>query len=89
MSNAADAVGSAREAIDDLQVVVAEVRHSVTAGEGTIGKLLKNPKAYDDLVKLLGNIERVNVVKKLVRFVIEQDEAASSARPETETTYTD
>lgn len=84
VSNAADAVGSAREAIDDLQVVVAEVRHSVTAGEGTIGKLLKDPKAYDDLVKLLGNIERVNVVKKLVRFVIEQDEAASSARPTTE-----
>lgn len=83
VSNAADAVGSAREAIDDLQVVVAEVRHSVTTGEGTVGKLLKDPKAYDDLVKLLGNIERVNVVKKLVRFVIEQDEAASSARPET------
>lgn len=86
VSNAADAVGSAREALDDLQVVVAEVRHSVTAGEGTIGKLLKDPKAYDDLVKLLGNIERVNVVKKLVRFVIEQDEAASSARPDTAST---
>jgi ABC-type transporter Mla subunit MlaD len=79
--NAAGAVDSAREAITDLQVVVAEVRHSVTTGEGTIGKLLKDPKAYDDLVKLLGNIERVNVVKKLVRFVIEQDEAKDSGRP--------
>lgn len=81
VSNAADAVDSAHQAIADLQVVVAEVRHSVTAGEGTIGKLLKDPKAYDDLVKLLGNIERVNVVKKLVRFVIEQDEAKDSGRP--------
>jgi ABC-type transporter Mla subunit MlaD len=81
VKNAADAVDSAREAITDLQVVVAEVRHSVTTGEGTIGKLLKDPKAYDDLVKLLGNIERVNVVKKLVRFVIEQDEATDSGRP--------
>lgn len=81
VKNAADAVDSAREAITDLQVVVAEVRHSVTTGEGTIGKLLKDPKAYDDLVKLLGNIERVNVVKKLVRFVIEQDEAKDAARP--------
>jgi ABC-type transporter Mla subunit MlaD len=81
VKNAADAVDSAREAITDLQVVVAEVRHSVTTGEGTIGKLLKDPKAYDDLVKLLGNIERVNVVKKLVRFVIEQDEAMDSGRP--------
>lgn len=79
--NAAEAVDSAHQAITDLQVVVAEVRHSVTAGEGTIGKLLKDPKAYDDLVKLLGNIERVNVVKKLVRFVVEQDEAKDSARP--------
>ena len=81
VSNAAEAVDAAHEAIADLQVVVAEVRHSVTAGEGTIGKLLKDPKAYDDLVKLLGNIERVNVVKKLVRFVIEQDEAKDSGRP--------
>lgn len=81
VKSAAGAVDSAHEAIRDLQVVVAEVRHSVTAGEGTIGKLLKDPKAYDDLVKLLGNIERVNVVKKLVRFVIEQDEAKESARP--------
>ena len=81
VKNAADAVGSAHQAITDLQVVVAEVRHSVTAGEGTIGKLLKDPKAYDDLVKLLGNIERVNVVKKLVRFVIEQDDAKDSGRP--------
>jgi ABC-type transporter Mla subunit MlaD len=79
--SAAEAVDSAQQAIGDLQVVVAEVRHSVTAGEGTIGKLLKDPKAYDDLVKLLGNIERVNVVKKLVRFVVEQDEAKDSARP--------
>lgn len=81
VKSAAGAVESAHEAIRDLQVVVAEVRQSVTAGEGTIGKLLKDPKAYDDLVKLLGNIERVNVVKKLVRFVIEQDEAKDSARP--------
>ena len=81
VKNAAEAVGSAEQAIADLQVVVAEVRHSVTAGEGTIGKLLKDPKAYDDLVKLLGNIERVNVVKKLVRFVIEQDDAKDSGRP--------
>ena len=81
IKSAADAVGSARETMNDLQVVVAEVRHSVTAGEGTIGKLLKDPKAYDDLVKLLGNIERVNVVKKLVRFVVEQDEAKDTGRP--------
>ncbi len=81
VSNAADAVGGARDAITDLQVVIAEVRHSVTAGEGTIGKLLKDPKAYDDLVKLLGNIERVNVVKKLVRFVVEQDEAKATGSP--------
>lgn len=84
VKSAAGAIESAHEAVLDLQVVVAEVRHSVTAGEGTIGKLLKDPKAYDDLVKLLGNIERVNVVKKLVRFVIEQDEAKDSARPTAE-----
>jgi phospholipid/cholesterol/gamma-HCH transport system substrate-binding protein len=57
------------------------VRNAVDEGRGTLGKLIKDPKAYDDLVKLLGNMERNNVLKRVVRFVIEQDEASDSARP--------
>ncbi len=65
------------DTLDNVQKVVA----TIEKGDGTLGKLLKDPKAYDDLVKILGNIERNNTIKRLVRFVTEKDEAASSAAP--------
>ncbi len=65
------------ETLDNVSKVVS----TIEKGDGTLGKLLKDPKAYDDLVKILGNIERNNTIKKLVRFVVEKDEAASSAAP--------
>ncbi|MBK8265901.1 MAG: hypothetical protein IPK80_31800 [Nannocystis sp.] len=63
--------------LESLGRVVAGVER----GEGTVGKLLKDPKAYDDLVKILGNIERNNTIKRLVRYVVEKEEASSSAAP--------
>lgn len=81
VSETAETMTAARGTVSDVQVLAAEVRHSISTGEGTLGKLIKDPKAYDDLVKVLGNIERVNLLKKFVRFVVEQDEAASGAGP--------
>ena len=72
------------EMVKDLEETldnVSKVVSTIEKGDGTLGKLLKDPKAYDDLVKILGNIERNNTIKKLVRFVVEKDEAASSAAP--------
>ena len=83
---ASDALVVGKQTLVEVETVVAEVRTSLASGEGTLGKLLKDPKAYDDLVKVLGNIERNNVIKKLVRFVVEQDEASSSAAPTAATT---
>ncbi len=65
------------DTLDNVRKVVA----TIEKGDGTLGKLIKDPKAYDDLVKILGNIERNNAIKRLVRFVVEKDEAASSAAP--------
>ena len=65
------------DTLDNLEKVIA----AIEKGEGTAGKLIKDPKAYDDLVKLLGNIERNNTLKRLVRYVMEKEEAASSGRP--------
>lgn len=65
------------ETVEGLNEVVAALER----GEGTMGKLLKDPKAYDDLVKILGNIERNNTIKRLVRFVVEKDEASDAAVP--------
>jgi ABC-type transporter Mla subunit MlaD len=72
-----DIVKDLEETLDGVSKVVA----TIEKGDGTLGKLLKDPKAYDDLVKILGNIERNNTIKRLVRFVVEQDEAASGAAP--------
>ncbi len=79
IAEGAEALGATKETVTDVQVLVAEVQHAVTSGEGTLGKLIKDPKAYDDLVKLIGNAERNNVIKKLVRFVVAQDEFSESA----------
>lgn len=81
IDDASKTVKSASATLDNVDDIVADVRFSVKHGKGTLGKLIKDPKAYDDLVKLLGNIERMNVVKKLVRYAIEKDEASSAARP--------
>ena len=63
--------------LESLHKVVA----GIESGEGTVGKLVKDPKAYDDLVKILGNIERNTTLTRLVRYVVEKDEASSSAAP--------
>ncbi|MEZ4451706.1 MAG: MlaD family protein [Nannocystaceae bacterium] len=74
--------------VHELEETIEGINHVVAGiekGEGTVGKLLKDPKAYDDLIKILGNIERNNTIKRLVRFVVEKDEAASSAAPTAKT----
>ena len=53
--DAREAIGVTREAVADIQVLTAEISHAVTAGEGTLGKIIKDPKVYDDLVKLIAD----------------------------------
>jgi ABC-type transporter Mla subunit MlaD len=81
ISDASGAITEARGAIEDIKLLTTDVREEIMAGRGTLGKLIKDPKAYDDLVKALGNLERNTVVKKLVRYLYEQEEAANSGRP--------
>jgi ABC-type transporter Mla subunit MlaD len=79
--NLSRSVAEVSASLAHAESVLAQVDKSVSEGTGTLGKMIKDPKAYDDLVKLFGNIERNNVVKRLVRYVISQEEAASSAGP--------
>lgn len=62
--------------LDEFSTAAANVAKKVDRGEGTIGKLVNDSKAHDDLVKILRNIERNDTFKRLVRHVIEQEEAA-------------
>ncbi len=57
---------------DDLRAMVSGMRN----GKGTLGALLVDPSIYEDLKSLLGNVERNQVLRALVRYSIKQDEAA-------------
>jgi phospholipid/cholesterol/gamma-HCH transport system substrate-binding protein len=55
---------------DDLRVIVANVR----AGKGTLGALLVDPSLYEDLRSTVGNLQRSDVLRALVRYTIKKDE---------------
>jgi ABC-type transporter Mla subunit MlaD len=71
--------------VDDLEKFsdsASKVAQKLEKGEGTAGKLLSDPKAHDDLVKILGNLERNKTLKTLVRWVMEgDDQMRDSNRP--------
>ncbi len=45
----------------------------VDEGKGTVGGLLKDPTVYQDLVELLGNVQRNKLLKALIRYEISRD----------------
>ncbi len=61
---------------DDLRAIVSNVR----GGKGTLGALLVDPSIYEDLKNLLGNTERNQVLRALVRYSIKQDDAAGAPK---------
>ena len=62
----------------DLRAIIAEVR----AGHGTLGGLLVDPSIYEDVKRLVGDLQRNEILRALVRYSIRQDE---SHRPATVT----
>jgi phospholipid/cholesterol/gamma-HCH transport system substrate-binding protein len=54
----------------DMRAIVADVR----AGKGTLGGLLVDPSIYEDMKAVLGNVQRNDVLRALVRYSIKQDE---------------
>jgi phospholipid/cholesterol/gamma-HCH transport system substrate-binding protein len=55
---------------DDLRAITAGMRQ----GKGTIGALLVDPSVYEDMKLVLGNVERNDVLRALVRYSIKADE---------------
>ena len=64
--------------LDKFSASAASIASKVDKGDGTLGKLVNDSKAHDDLVKILRNIERNDTFKRLVRHVIEQEEAGGA-----------
>ncbi len=72
-----DAVKNITQMTADLRDIVRDVKK----GKGTIGALLVDPSIYDDLKRVLGNVERNNVLRALVRYSIQRDD---KKKPEVE-----
>lgn len=69
-NGSADALANITAATADLRAITGNLR----AGKGTIGALLVDPSIYEDMKSVLGNVERNDVLRALVRYSIKQDE---------------
>jgi phospholipid/cholesterol/gamma-HCH transport system substrate-binding protein len=69
--------GSGAKALDNVAAITDDLR-AITAGmrqgKGTLGALLVDPSVYEDMKLVLGNVERNDVLRALVRYSIKQDE---------------
>lgn len=70
-------MGNVNAMSDDLRQIVAGMK----AGRGTIGALLMDPSVYEDIKLLVGNVERNQVLRALVRYSIKQNEDKSPEPP--------
>jgi phospholipid/cholesterol/gamma-HCH transport system substrate-binding protein len=60
----------------DLRQIMADLR----AGKGTLGALLVDPSIYEDVKAVLGNVQRNDALRALVRYSIKQDEKRPAVR---------
>ncbi len=66
-----------QQLMDNLNAMSGDLRHIVAdarAGKGTVGALLVDPSVYEDIKMLLGNVQRNEVLRALVRYSIKRDE---------------
>lgn len=64
-------------AMEDLAAITADLRvmvRQMKEGKGTLGALMVDPSVYEDLKVLLGNVQRNDVLRALVRYSIARDE---------------
>lgn len=66
----AELVDNLTESSEHLAAIMEDVR----AGRGTLGGLLTDPSVYEDMKRLLGDMERNEILRALVRYSIRRDE---------------
>lgn len=72
---------NSQKIVEDLAAITGDVRvltQNMREGKGTLGALMVDPSVYEDLKVLLGNVQRNEVLRALVRYSIEQDEQRPS-----------
>lgn len=73
--------GGTADAMSNVTAITADLREIVAGmkkGKGTVGALLVDPSIYEDLKMVIGNVERNDVLRALVRYSIKQDEKKPS-----------
>ncbi len=73
--SAGDLIENLTAVSGDLRVVMADVR----AGRGTLGGLLVDPSIYEDVKRIVGNLERNDILRALVRYSIRADQPVPAA----------
>lgn len=68
--DASEMVANLTDVSEHLKIIVEEIQ----AGRGTLGGLLTDPSIYEDIKRLVGDLERNQVLRALVRYSIRQDE---------------
>jgi phospholipid/cholesterol/gamma-HCH transport system substrate-binding protein len=71
-------IANLTRASEDIAHIVADVR----AGRGTIGGLLTDPSIYEDVKRLVGDLQRNEILRALVRYSIRRDDAREHATHE-------
>ena len=67
----AAAIANLNKASEDIAYLTEQVRE----GKGTVGAFLVDPSVYNDIKRLLGDMERNDILRSLVRYSIKRDEA--------------
>lgn len=66
-----------KKVMSDLAAISADLREltqQIRDGKGTLGALLADPSVYEDVKVLLGNVQRNEVLRALVRYSIQKDD---------------
>lgn len=77
--DAEDMIANMTQVTEDLAAMTADIR----AGRGTIGGLLVDPSIYEDVKRLVGDLERNDILRSLVRYSIRRD-APNETNPDVE-----
>ncbi|MBN1653704.1 MAG: MCE family protein [Deltaproteobacteria bacterium] len=77
--DATDLLANLTQISEDLKAVSNDIRR----GRGTLGGLLSDPSLYEDLKRLVGNLQRNEILRALVRYSIKKDETQSRTEVET------
>jgi phospholipid/cholesterol/gamma-HCH transport system substrate-binding protein len=89
LARAARNVGDAAAELRDSRVVphlerasadLADLTGALKSGRGTLGALIVDPTVYEQLVTVLGGVQRSRILRALVRFAIRKDDGRSVGR---------